>query len=205
MKNILIVLSLVLLTQAQMVSMPESLLTSQQKLLLKTEQATATVKAYTENAKEVGSLGREVGIAMREGFTALSDGVNNFGKTDAGKYVAFVIAWKFMATDIINILEKFGLQIIIMSIAVLFFFIISFIFAYSYYRTCVPRRILLETTKTRNEENKLVATTKKYIMINDLDNSEPTDEQLEHRSYARLAHLIGYGVLTIICFLCVCA
>ena len=184
--RLLMVLSLVCFVWAEeTVSIPKDQLTEQQK-------AYVTAHAVAKNVTEASQIGKDVGEAMREGFSALSDGVNDFAKTDAGKYTAIIIAWKVMAKDIIAFINGPGFTLIRMAMAVFFFVLLSMIVAWSYNRTCVPRRIA--TKKVR--EGRLLKEVEFQIVNND---------ECSNDYYKKLFHGIGLMAAFILCLIFTCA
>lgn len=49
-------------------------------------------------------IGREIGIATREGLDAVVDDANKFGSTKVGTFVMVMIAWKIVGHDILGVL-----------------------------------------------------------------------------------------------------
>lgn len=49
-------------------------------------------------------IGKEIGIATREGLTAVVDTAEKFGSTKVGTFVMVMIAWKIMAKDVLGII-----------------------------------------------------------------------------------------------------
>ena len=48
-------------------------------------------------------VGREIGVATREGLNAVVDTAEKFGSTKVGTFVMVMIAWKIMAKDVLGI------------------------------------------------------------------------------------------------------
>ncbi len=48
-------------------------------------------------------VGREIGIATREGLSAVVDTSEKFGATRVGNFVMFMVAWKIMAREILGV------------------------------------------------------------------------------------------------------
>lgn len=56
-------------------------------------------KSIPAQTNEWVEVGRNVGVAMREGLSALTDEANKFADTDAGRFTMAVIAWKVAGKD----------------------------------------------------------------------------------------------------------
>ena len=82
------------------VTINKSDLTPEQLQKLQTQ---AQVKQITSNVQTVSQwagAGKEIGVAIKEGLGAASDGVANFAATPPGKLTMFLIAWKVMYKDV---------------------------------------------------------------------------------------------------------
>lgn len=66
-----------------------------QKLQVQTQQVTNTLTT----AGEWAGMGKEIGIAVKEGLSALGSEVDKVSKTDAGRFTMFVISWKVLGDD----------------------------------------------------------------------------------------------------------
>ena len=71
-------------------------------------KAPAPVQKPVEVANEWVDFGKNVGTAMREGLSALTDEANKFAGTDAGRFTMAVIAWKVAGDDAVHLIEKFS-------------------------------------------------------------------------------------------------
>ena len=49
-------------------------------------------------------IGREIGLATREGLDAVVDTTGRFGATKVGTFVMAMIAWKIMAKDVLGVI-----------------------------------------------------------------------------------------------------
>jgi hypothetical protein len=81
-------------------------------------------------------LGKEIGVAMNEGLTALTTTAVNFSETELGRFTMFVIAWKVLGKDVMRIFIALPAWLLLMGI-----------FTWSYKRT-YPRKILRSKTLT---------------------------------------------------------
>ena len=63
-------------------------------------------------------VGKEVGVAVKEGLLAVVEVSDKFGKTDVGKFTMLMVAWKVIGKDIIRIL--LGIAFIILMTVITF-------------------------------------------------------------------------------------
>lgn len=87
------------------------------------------------NAGKWAGMGKEIGVAVREGLGALNDETNKFANTRVGIFVMFIIAFKVLGYPIIQLL--IGLSLLIIGTIVFIFF---------FFKSCVHRKILLKET-----------------------------------------------------------
>lgn len=100
--------------QEEMVSIPKSQLTQQQKADLAVQDVEDKINIVGKYA----GLGKEIGEAVNGGLSALTHNVDTFANSKAGKFTMFMIAYKIMGTDIIQfaIGVPYLIIVIIMSI-----------------------------------------------------------------------------------------
>lgn len=91
-------------TFAATVSIPDSLLTENQKAFLNTQTTISTWSQWI-------GLGKEVGIMVNDGLSALSDQSNKFAKTPVGQFTMFIILYKVMGMQLIRFL--FGIMLFV--------------------------------------------------------------------------------------------
>jgi len=85
--------------QEEYVSVPKSQLTEQQKQSLESQTLQEKIETY---AKWSG-VGKEIGVAVREGLTAVVDVSTKFAGTDVGKFTMVLIAWKVVGKDVTSL------------------------------------------------------------------------------------------------------
>jgi len=115
---VMTILSLGGFAQEKMVSVPESQLTEQQKAELSKQQVTQTL----ETASKWVGLGKEVGEAINGGLMALTHNADTLSQTKVGKFTMFMIAWKVMGTDVIQLVVGSVVFIIIITISMFYYF-----------------------------------------------------------------------------------
>ena len=89
-------------------------------------------KRQIETAGKWAGLGREIGLAVNEGLQALTKTADDFSKTGVGRFTMFLIAWKVVGTDFLQLF--FG---------TLFFLTGLVFFVWSWYINARTRRILV--------------------------------------------------------------
>lgn len=97
--------------------------------LLQKIQTKQKLKEYGEYAK----WGHEIGVAVSESLDAVSENATKLADTNVGKVAVFLVAWKVMAKDIVHL-----------SVGIPFVFLGICIVVWSYWRNCVPRRVLVK-------------------------------------------------------------
>ena len=76
----------------EVVSVPRSALTTEQKASYDTEAALRKAGKYV-------GLGKEIGEAVNSSLTALTDSTAKFAHTSVGKFVLVIVAWKVIGQD----------------------------------------------------------------------------------------------------------
>ncbi len=86
------------------------------------------------------SIGKEVGLATREGLRAVVDEANHFGTTKVGTFVMAVVAWKILGKDLMGVV--IGVPLLVIGIS---------LWVWSYRNFFVPKRSLTK----HDEANKV--------------------------------------------------
>lgn len=94
-----------------------------------TENITTELKQYSEWA----GVGKEIGVAVKEGLTAVKDVAVDFSKTDVGTFTMVLIAWRFIGDDLVSAI-----------VGLIVFFIGVIMIFWSYRKMCMPRRICIK-------------------------------------------------------------
>ncbi len=63
-------------------------------------------------------IGKEIGVATREGLNAVVDTAEKFGSTKVGTFVMVMIAWKIMAKEVLGVV--LGIPLLIAGVCVWF-------------------------------------------------------------------------------------
>ena len=122
--------------QEETVVMKKTDLTTEQLAKVQSQQIKETLGAYAEYAE----MGRGVGLAVGESLKAVKDVAVDLSNTNVGKFTMFLIAWKVMAKDVLDMGDTvFGYLV-----GIPFLVISLLLCALSYYRQCMPRRVLIE-------------------------------------------------------------
>lgn len=62
-------------------------------------------------------LGKEIGTAMNESLTAITTTASNFAETKLGKFTMFLVAWKVIGTDFLQLVIGIVWIVMILSIS----------------------------------------------------------------------------------------
>jgi hypothetical protein len=89
----------------EMVSVPKSKLSKQQLAEVEADDLKAKAEQY---GKWVG-IGKEVGIAVNDGLSAVTTQTNNFAQTPVGKWTIAVIVFKVVGVQVIGLLVGLGM------------------------------------------------------------------------------------------------
>jgi len=148
MKTIILMCVLTLGLLAQTVTVPLDSLPDDMKAKY---QAETTRNKITENAQTVAtvaqsaeSIGKSVGVAMREGLGAISTEANKFASTPVGKFTAVIIAWKVLGDDVTQLTS--GLIFVLITIPLFVFGLLLWV--WSFKRVCHPIKTPKTTTTT---------------------------------------------------------
>lgn len=116
---LLIVLAGTALAQEEMVSIPKSKLTEQQKNEMR-----------VGNAQSWVGMGKEIGDAVNSSLQAITTQSNNFAQTPVGKLTVCLVIWKVVGDQAVHILG--GVVILVLCVP---------IWLWSYRRMCMTRRV----------------------------------------------------------------
>jgi len=157
--------------QEKTYTLKESQLTEQQKALAQSEQSKQSVSSWV-------GVGKEVGVAMKEGLSALNEEVNKFSESPAGRFTMFIIAWKVMGGTALR------------AVVLLPLFIFGTIyFMFVFYRNCVNHRIVVK------REGFSLWGKREYAVANIAINGDRSSLDL---SMVRWAHFVAYMIFLII-------
>jgi len=159
--------------EEETVSVPKSQLTKDQLQKYDTQK----VLESSGLSKFVG-IGKEIGTAVNESLKAITVNVNEFANTKAGQVTVYLVAWQIAGRDIMRV-----------TIGILFFFIVSAILCWSYWKTCITRKVL---TKINADDSK------EYSLVNDPSKMGDDDERGTLNG-TRAVHALILIILIIIC------
>lgn len=91
-------------------------------------QISTNLEQQMQSYSKVAGIGKEIGISVREGLTAIKDVTVDLSKTDVGKTTMYLIIWKVAGKDILGFV-----------IGILLFSIGTILIAKSYFKTFSPR------------------------------------------------------------------
>lgn len=154
-------------------------LTPAQLQKIKTETELAELKKKVETYGNWVGVGKEVGIAIKEGLLAVVDVSEKFGDTKVGKFTMILIAYKIIGKDLLRI--AIGL----------IFLTIFIIFMFRYYKTTFT------THRVKTSNNGW-----KFWLPNTYEIVEPTTyDGYEFVKWLTIVELIaGFGITFAIMF-----
>jgi len=123
------------------------------------------VKQQLQSYGEYAGLGREIGTAINEGLKAVTEQTAKFAETKVGKFTMFIIAYKVIGTDAIQFIV--GVPLLVVGLV---------IFVWSYYKNCIPHKVL----KSKDKDG-----AKEWTMVND-DGSDKDNEKIAHAVFCAL-------------------
>lgn len=100
-------------------------------------------KVTPDQIDRYGQIGRAFGSAFKECWTAVSSDAEKFAQSDAGKWAMFLVAWKIMGQDAINVINSLVRYIT-------GFFLIGVgipFFIYIFRRNCIQYPMLVSRTR----------------------------------------------------------
>ena len=98
-------------SQAKLVTVEDSLLSDDQRSLLET-------KTHVQQAAQWVGLGKEIGIAVNDGLSSLTDQANKFANTKVGTWTMILVTYKVLGKDFIR--YAVGLLFFIVAVIILF-------------------------------------------------------------------------------------
>ncbi len=126
MKRIIILFAIICMaisSQAKLIAVDDSILTDNQKTTIAVKQNVGIISQYT-------GLGKEVGVAVNEGLSAITTQANNFANTKVGTWTMWIITYKIIGKDILRIV-----------IGIPLFFIVLFVLLYQFKLGYITKRI----------------------------------------------------------------
>lgn len=132
--------------QEETVTVPKSMLSSAQRQQVEIDSIKKRAEMY---GKWVG-IGREVGEAVNGALHAVTTQTAEFAKTDVGRFTMVLVTWKVMGKDFVRM--AVGLLLLGIGIPV---------WIWSYWKTCISRRVLVKTGPDKKE--------RQYEVVNDGD------------------------------------
>ncbi len=94
--------------------------------------------------QEYATVGKALGQAFKECWSVVSTDAERFAQSPAGKWTAFLITWKVMGKDAVDLTKTAVRWIVggsLMSTITIFF-------AFIVYRNCISKRVLLSEERT---------------------------------------------------------
>lgn len=104
MKYVLLMI-LALFTTSMAVEVPDSLITPDLRTKLNTTAKVEDAKANVEVARQYVGLGHEVGVAVNDAMSAITEQANKFANTEVGQMVKWIILYKICKSLVIGIVS----------------------------------------------------------------------------------------------------
>lgn len=101
MKYVLLMI-LALFTTSMAVEVPDSLITPDLRTKLNTTAKVEDAKANVEVARQYVGLGHEVGVAVNDAMSAITEQANKFANTEVGQMVKWIILYKICKSLVIG-------------------------------------------------------------------------------------------------------
>lgn len=89
--------------------------------------------------------GKEMGLAFKECWGAISNDVERFANSPAGKWTAFLVTWKIAGKDMVDVVTR----VIRIGFSMSFAVVITIAGVFFYNRNCTARRVLAKTSKDK--------------------------------------------------------
>lgn len=125
---------------------------------LETQRKLAETKQQLQAVSEFAGIGKEIGVAVNEGLTAVTEQTAKFADTVPGKFTMAMIAWKVMSKDVFLLLSNGGALmngILGVIIGIPFLIFVEGFFIWMWKSTVRPR---LKITKPAEKDTPAVTT-----------------------------------------------
>ncbi len=112
--------------------------------VLKIQQETQRTIPSPSKLQEYANVGKALGQAFKECWSTVSTDAEKFAQSDAGKWTAFLITWKVMGKDTLDLVKttvRWFIGMCIISVITPFFMFLV-------WKNCVPKRILISKERT---------------------------------------------------------
>ena len=152
---------------------PNELITVPRHILTKQQINQAEINAQISAAGKYAGLGKEIGFAVSESLSSVTNETAKFSETGIGKVTMGIVVWKILGKDIVGII--IGLPLIFFSLIII---------TISYFKNCRVRRILVSKTKDSAV----------YELIN-----KPKDyQEIELYNWRGVLHLVTFIIACVI-------
>lgn len=115
-----------------------------QKTLKVQQQAASTQMPSATKLQEYAAVGKSLGQAFKECWSTVSNDAEKFAQSSAGKWTAFLITWKVMGKDAIDLVRTTVRWLV----GVGLFIIVTPFFMFMIWRNCIAKRILVSSERT---------------------------------------------------------
>ena len=110
------------------IEIPDSLLTRDQRAYIEVNKNVEDAKSTKEVATSYIGIGKEIGVAVKESMSAITDETNKLAGTQVGHLLIFVILYKLLSSLVLSLIAT-----IVTLIVVWTFFPLLCFFLYKYW------------------------------------------------------------------------
>jgi hypothetical protein len=126
-------------------NMTFSELDAYQKVLRVQQAAQSKVEIPSVNKlQEYALVGKALGQAFKECWSTVSVDAERFAQSPAGKWTAFLITWKVMGKDAIDLVKT----TVRWTVGSCLFLVITPFMMFAFWRNCITRKVILITERT---------------------------------------------------------
>lgn len=119
--------------QPETIIVNKSDLTTEQLAKITLENEAKSLEQRIQTYGKWAGSGKEIGIAIRDGLTAVVDVADKFGNTKVGTFTMYMVAWKIIGKDLVRIF-----------IGLIFILVLIPFVVWSYKKNYTTRRICIK-------------------------------------------------------------
>jgi hypothetical protein len=120
-------------------NMSLSELQAYQKTLKVQQQAVSTQMPSPSKLQEYALVGKALGQAFKECWSTVSTDAEKFAQSDAGKWTAFLITWKVMGKDAIDVVKT----TVRWAVGIGLFIFVTPFFMFIIWKNCVVKKVMV--------------------------------------------------------------
>lgn len=115
-----------------------------QKTLQVQQAAVSTQLPSATKLQEYASVGKALGQAFKECWSTVSTDAEKFAQSDAGKWTAFLITWKVMGKDAVDLVKT----TVRWAVGIGLFAVVTPFFMFIIWKNCVTKKVLVNCERT---------------------------------------------------------